>query len=59
MLYTLLLAGGKGTRMGNTGVPKQFISIKGQPIIIRTLRKLLSQKKKDKKVLTCNKRYCE
>ena len=58
MLYTLLLAGGKGTRMGNTGVPKQFISIKGQPIIIRTLRKLLRQKKIDKIVIVCNKSYC-
>ena len=59
MLYTLLLAGGKGTRMGNTGgVPKQFMSIKGQPIIIRTLRKLLKQQKVNKIVIICNKSYC-
>ena len=58
MIYTLLLAGGKGTRMGNTGVPKQFLNIKGQPIIIRTLKKLLQQKKVDKIIIICNKNYC-
>lgn len=58
MLYTLLLAGGKGTRMGNTGVPKQFMNIKGQPIIVRTLKKLLKQPKIDKIVIVCNKSYC-
>lgn len=58
MLYTLLLAGGKGTRMGNTGVPKQFMDIKGQPIIVRTLKKLLKQSKIDKIVIVCNKSYC-
>ena len=51
MLYTLLLAGGKGTRMGNTGVPKQFMNIKGQPIIVRTLKKLLKQPKINKIVI--------
>ena len=58
MLYTLLLAGGKGTRMGNTGVPKQFMVIKGQPIIVRTLKKLLKQAKIDKIIIVCNKSYC-
>ena len=58
MLYTLLLAGGKGTRMGNTGVPKQFMNIKGQPVIVRTLKKLLKQPKINKIVIVCNKSYC-
>ena len=36
MNYAIILAGGKGTRMGNTGVPKQFITINNKPIIIYT-----------------------
>ena len=27
MLYAQILAGGKGTRMGNVGMPKQFLQL--------------------------------
>ena len=37
MIYAEILAGGKGTRMGNTEMPKQFLSIGDKPIIIHTL----------------------
>ena len=53
MLYTILLAGGSGKRMGNTTVPKQFIEISGIPIIIRTLKKLRRQPKIEKIVQFC------
>ena len=32
----LILAGGKGTRMGMVDKPKQFIDIYGKPIVIHT-----------------------
>ncbi len=58
MIYTILLAGGSGKRMGNTTVPKQFIEIRGIPIIIRTLKKLRRQERLDKIVVLCNMDYC-
>ena len=41
MIYAEILAGGKGTRMGNTEMPKQFLSIGDKPIIIHTLEAFL------------------
>ena len=41
MIYAEILAGGKGTRMGNTEMPKQFLSIGKKPIIIHTLETFL------------------
>jgi len=41
MIYAEILAGGKGTRMGNTEVPKQFLKLGGKPIIIHTIEKFL------------------
>lgn len=35
-LYALIVAGGKGLRMGND-VPKQFLEIKGKPILAHTI----------------------
>ena len=33
----LVFAGGTGSRMGSDGIPKQFLLLKGKPIIIHTL----------------------
>ncbi|WP_053218153.1 IspD/TarI family cytidylyltransferase [Virgibacillus senegalensis] len=41
MIYAEILAGGKGTRMGNINMPKQFITIDGTPIIIHTIEKFI------------------
>ncbi|NFH68119.1 2-C-methyl-D-erythritol 4-phosphate cytidylyltransferase [Clostridium botulinum] len=41
MIYAEILAGGKGTRMGNTDVPKQFLKLGNKPIIIHTIEKFL------------------
>ncbi len=41
MIYAEILAGGKGSRMGNTDMPKQFLSIGNKPIIIHTLESFL------------------
>ncbi|HSU79597.1 MAG TPA: 2-C-methyl-D-erythritol 4-phosphate cytidylyltransferase [Candidatus Angelobacter sp.] len=41
MIYGEILAGGKGTRMGNIDMPKQFLTLKSKPIIIHTIEKFL------------------
>ena len=43
MVFSVILAGGTGNRMGNTDKPKQFLTIKDKPIIIHTIEKFLSQ----------------
>lgn len=57
MNYVILLAGGKGSRMGHSGVPKQFLNINNKPIIIYTLERLLSNKNINKIIISCNKGY--
>ncbi|QBO35602.1 2-C-methyl-D-erythritol 4-phosphate cytidylyltransferase [Periweissella cryptocerci] len=41
MIYAEILAGGKGTRMGNVPMPKQFLTLGTKPIVIHTLEKFL------------------
>lgn len=38
MLYFMILAGGKGSRMHSPELPKQFIKIGDEPIIVRTIK---------------------
>ena len=40
-VFGVVLAGGKGTRMGNVEKPKQFMEIGGKPIIIHTVEKFV------------------
>lgn len=40
-IYALLVAGGKGTRMGNTEKPKQFLELAGKPVLIHTAERFL------------------
>lgn len=40
-VYGEILAGGKGTRMGNTEKPKQFLNLGNKPILIHTLEQFL------------------
>ena len=37
MIFAGILAGGKGTRMNITNMPKQFLMLGSKPIIIHTL----------------------
>lgn len=39
--YVIIVAGGKGARMGGD-VPKQFLEIGGQPVLMRTIRRFLA-----------------
>ncbi|GAF64986.1 ribitol-5-phosphate cytidylyltransferase [Bacillus sp. TS-2] len=48
MIYAAILAGGSGSRMGNTHLPKQFLSLNGVPIIIHTVEKFLLNSSFDK-----------
>lgn len=48
MIYAGILAGGKGTRMGRTELPKQFLTIGTKPIMIHTLEQFLISNKIDK-----------
>ena len=36
--YIIIVAGGKGLRMGSD-IPKQFLPIEGQPVLMRTIRR--------------------
>lgn len=40
-IFGVILAGGKGTRMGNVEKPKQFMEIGGKPILIHTVEKFV------------------
>ncbi len=48
MIYAEILAGGKGTRMGNINMPKQFLMLNNKPIIIHTIEKFILNEKFDK-----------
>ena len=41
MTFAVILAGGTGSRMGSTDMPKQFLEIKGKPILNHTIEKFL------------------
>ncbi len=41
MTFAVILAGGTGERMGVADTPKQFLEIKGKPILIYTVEKFL------------------
>ena len=47
MIYGAMLAGGSGTRVKSSKIPKQFIEIGGKPIIIYTLENMLKVKRFD------------
>lgn len=55
MVYVEILAGGKGTRMGNTDMPKQFLMLGNKPIFIHTIEQFLLNKNVDKVLLCCPK----
>lgn len=41
MIIAGIVAGGTGSRMGNTDIPKQFFELGGEPVIIHTIKKFL------------------
>ncbi|MBC1757067.1 2-C-methyl-D-erythritol 4-phosphate cytidylyltransferase [Listeria seeligeri] len=51
MIYAEILAGGKGTRMGNVNMPKQYLPLKGKPIIVHTIEKFILNDRFDKIII--------
>ncbi len=47
MIYAAVLAGGIGSRMQNTDMPKQFLELDNKPIIIHTAEKMLMNDRVD------------
>ena len=39
MDYVIIVAGGKGLRMGGD-IPKQFLPVNGKPVLMRTIERL-------------------
>lgn len=50
-IYGIILAGGKGTRMGNVERPKQFMEVGGKPIIVHTIEKFAIHTEFDKIII--------
>ena len=55
MVYAEILAGGKGTRMGNTDMPKQFLMLGSKPIIIHTIEQFIINTEISKIIVCCPK----
>lgn len=51
--YAAILAGGSGTRMGNTETPKQFLMLGDKPILIHTIEKFCISNRFDAVVVLC------
>lgn len=58
MISAIILAGGKGKRM-NSSISKQFIEIKGKPIIYYTIKKFNENKKVDNIVVVLSQEEIE
>ena len=53
MVTALIFAGGTGTRMKNSDVPKQFLSVSGTPIIIKTMSFFSDHPMVDNVIVVC------
>lgn len=53
MIIAAVLAGGKGSRMGNTETPKQYMMLGSRPIIVHTVEKFFVNPDIDKVVVLC------
>lgn len=58
MVYGVILAGGVGSRMGGDK-PKQYLNIKGKPIIVYTIEKFFSIPDFEKIIVLCPKQWVE
>jgi 2-C-methyl-D-erythritol 4-phosphate cytidylyltransferase len=57
VIYAEILAGGKGTRMGNTNMPKQFLTLKNKPIVVHTIEKFILHDRFDKILIVSPKEW--
>ncbi len=56
-IFGVVLAGGKGTRMGNVEKPKQFMELGGKPIIAHTIEKFVLQPEFDEVIVLSPKQW--
>ena len=59
MNYALIVAAGKGLRMGNTDVPKQFLLVNGKPLLVYTIEAFEHSKEIDGIYVVTSKEYIE
>ena len=45
MVFAVVLAGGVGSRMGNTQTPKQYLPLGSKPIIVHTIEKFFCERR--------------
>lgn len=57
MIFGAVLAGGIGSRMGNTEKPKQFLHIGKKPILVHTVEKFIINNKIDKVIVLCPRQW--
>jgi len=57
MIYAGILAGGKGTRMGNVPMPKQFLQLHDKPILIHTIEKFILHNRIDQIIIATPKEW--
>ncbi|WP_099159471.1 IspD/TarI family cytidylyltransferase [Virgibacillus ndiopensis] len=57
MIYAGILAGGKGTRMGNVPMPKQFLLLNDKPIIVHTIEKFILNDRFEKIIIATPKEW--
>lgn len=57
MVYAEVLAGGKGTRMGNTDMPKQYIKLGNKPVVIHTIEQFILNARVEKVIVCCPKAW--
>lgn len=57
MIYAEVLAGGKGTRMGNTEMPKQFLMLGEKPVFIHTIEQFILNSKVEMVLVCCPKQW--
>ena len=48
MIFAVIMAGGSGSRMGNSETPKQFMMLGTKPIIVHTVEKFFVNSKFEK-----------
>ncbi len=59
MLFAAILAGGKGSRMGNQDKPKQYLLLNNKPIIVYTVEKFLTLSEIDEVLVLCPETWVE
>ena len=57
MIFAAILAGGIGSRMGETDTPKQFLTLGDKPVIVHTIEKFAINSKFDNYCFVSKKLY--